>query len=154
MTIIELKSRDGIVKNIKLHKSYLQLGTLLSELRQRSLPEGLVGDINAQIEKLNAVTDSKSELKKSIRNAQNTIIKELEKALKVVPKNYYRNVWLALGMASIGVPLGVSIGLSTGNIGMLAVGIPIGMAIGMVVGIKMDKKASEEGRQLDFDLQY
>lgn len=32
--------------------------------------------------------------------------------------------------------------------------IPIGLAIGMAVGTGMDKKALEEGRQIDLEIKY
>ena len=75
-----------------------------------------------------------------------------EKELKIVPKNYYRNLWMVLGMSAFGLPLGVAFGLSLGNIGLLAIGLPIGMAIGTLVGSKLDKKALESGKQLDIEL--
>ena len=34
----------------------------------------------------------------------------------------------------------------------LAIGIPLGMAIGIGLGTGMDKKALEEGRQLDIEI--
>ncbi len=58
---------------------------------------------------------------------------------------------MSLGMAAFGLPLGVVFGSSTGNMGLLGIGLPIGMVIGMGVGSKMDKKAFEEGRQLDLE---
>ena len=75
-----------------------------------------------------------------------------EKELKIVTKNYYRNLWMVLGMSAFGLPLGVAFGLSLGNIGLLAIGLPIGMAIGTLVGSKLDKKALESGKQLDIEL--
>jgi hypothetical protein len=48
--------------------------------------------------------------------------------------------------------LGVAVGLSLGNMGMIGLGFPIGMAVGIGVGSKMDKKAFEEGRQLDLEI--
>ena len=48
--------------------------------------------------------------------------------------------------------MGVPFGLSIGNLGMLGIGLPIGMAIGVGVGSSMDKKAFNEGRQLDFEV--
>jgi hypothetical protein len=76
----------------------------------------------------------------------------LEKELKVVPKNYYRTLWMALGMSAFGLPIGTAIGLFLGNIGLLAVGLPIGMGIGAVVGTNMDKKALAEGRTMDIEI--
>ena len=87
-----------------------------------------------------------------IKKKQNKIIKLTEKELKIVPKNYYRNLWMVLGMSAFGLPLGVAFGLSLGNIGLLAIGLPIGMAIGTLVGSKLDKKALESGKQLDIEL--
>ena len=76
----------------------------------------------------------------------------MEKEHKMVTKNHYRNTWLAQGMAAFGIPLGVAFGTSLGNMAYLGIGLPIGMAIGSAVGKRMDKKALEEGRQLDLEL--
>ena len=57
---------------------------------------------------------------------------------------------MVLGMSAFGIPMGVLFGLSIGNMGMLGIGLPIGMAIGVGLGSSMDKKAYNEGRQLDF----
>ena len=70
----------------------------------------------------------------------------------MVPKNYYRNMWLALGMSVFGLPIGVAFGASIGNMGLLGVGLPIGMAIGTLVGSQMDKKALKESRQLNIEI--
>lgn len=61
---------------------------------------------------------------------------------------------MALGMSAFGLPFGVVIGLITKNMGLLAIGLPIGMGIGVMVGSKMDKKALEEGRQLNMEIKH
>lgn len=152
MNIIELKHPEAILKNPKLNNAYIQLVDILNELRKKDLPQTIVEEINARIALLNSASDSESELKKAIKTTQSDIIKLLEKELKIVPKSYYRNMWMALGIAAFGVPLGVVFGMSIGNMGMMAVGIPIGMAVGLGVGMSMDKKAFEEGRQLDIEI--
>jgi hypothetical protein len=40
-------------------------------------------------------------------------------------------------------------GIGLDNMAFLGLGLPIGLAIGAVLGLRMDKKAFEEGRQLD-----
>jgi hypothetical protein len=50
--------------------------------------------------------------------------------------------------------MGVAFGISLGNLGLLGLGLPIGMAVGVGVGSMMDKKALQEGRQLDFEVKY
>jgi hypothetical protein len=59
---------------------------------------------------------------------------------------------MAIGMSAFGIPLGVAFGASLGNMGLLGIGIPIGMVFGMAIGSGMDKKAIQEGRQLDLEM--
>lgn len=54
-------------------------------------------------------------------------------------------------MAVFGVPIGVAFGFGLSNMAFIGIGIPIGMSIGIGIGAAMDKKAKEEGRQLDFE---
>ncbi|MRT92904.1 hypothetical protein EMN46_08115 [Ancylomarina sp. 16SWW S1-10-2] len=111
-----------------------------------------MSSINRGIEAINTFTDSEKELRKLISKTQSRIINLLEKELKLVTKNHYRNTWLAVGMAVFGVPLGVALGTSLGNMGLMGIGLPIGMLIGMAIGSSMDKKACDEGRQLDLEI--
>ena len=56
---------------------------------------------------------------------------------------------MTLGMSAFGLPMGLALSTATDNFGLLGVGLPIGMVIGMAMGTGMDKKAKEEGRQLE-----
>ena len=154
MKINELNQKPEIDTNIKLKEAYLQFEKLLIEMRKKELPDSLVVTINAAIEELNSISGSGDELRKIVKKKQTRIIELLEKDLKLVPKNHYRNLWLALGMAAFGIPLGVAFGASFGNMAFLGIGLPIGMAIGIAVGTGMDKKAFKEGRQLDLEIKY
>ena len=152
MKINELNQRPGIDKNVKLLETYLQFEKLLIELRKRELPVELVVLINRDIEDLNSISNSGVELRKMVRKKQSRIIRLLEKELKLVPKNYYRNLWLVIGMAGFGIPIGVAFGASQGNVANFGIGFPIGLALGMAVGSGMDKKAFKEGRQIDLEI--
>jgi hypothetical protein len=152
MKINELNQRPDIDKNVKFSETYLQFEKLLIELRKRELPVELVVSINRDIEDLNSISNSGVELRKMVRKKQSRIIKLLEKELKLVPKNYYRNLWLVIGMAGFGIPIGVAIGTSQGNVANYGVGFPIGLALGIAVGSAMDKKAFKEGRQIDLEI--
>ena len=55
-------------------------------------------------------------------------------------------------MTTFGLPIGAALGLSLGNMAFLGIGLPVGMSIGLGIGASMDKKAFEEGRQLDIEL--
>lgn len=154
MNLTQLKQRPGIAENAKLDKLHFQFEKLLAELQKRTLPDGIATSINKDIEALNAISGTGPDLKKMLKTKQTAILKQLEKELKVVPKNYYRNLWLALGMSAFGIPLGVAFGVSMKNMGYLGIGLPIGMGIGIAVGASMDKKALQEGRQLDVEIRY
>ena len=152
MEINELIQNPKITENAKLNESYIQFGKLLNELRKRELPDSVVKAINEEIDDMNSISESEKSINKKISEKRTRIVKLIEKELKLVPKNYYRNTWMAVGLAAFGVPLGVVFGASQGNMAFLGIGIPIGMVIGMAVGAGMDKKALQEGRQLDVEV--
>lgn len=152
MEIKELHIKKANDSNKNTIDAINQFNRLLAVLRKRDLPKDFVVTINIEIDKINNSTTVDKGMRKQVRNSQSKIIRLLEKQLKLVPINYYRNTWLALGMAAFGIPLGTAYGLITGNMAYLAIGIPIGMVIGIGVGTIMDKKAMEEGRQLDIEI--
>ena len=154
MNITELKNGDTLNNNDKQNETFAQLKTFLNLIKRKDLSDKVILGINKNIEEINNSLLTGTGLQKLIKRQQNDIAKLLEKELKIVPKNYYRNFWLIIGMSAFGVPIGVALGISTGNMALLAVGLPIGMAIGLTVGSAMDKKANEEGRQLDIELKY
>ena len=150
MIIIELKEKERVLTNTKLSQTYIRFKELLSELRIRELPHTVIERINQDVEELNLTFLNGDGLRKLIERKQTKIIQMLEKELKIVPKNYYQNYWLAIGMTAFGLPIGVVYGLCImNNIGMLAIGLPIGMGIGVCLGSWLDKKAFKEGRQLN-----
>ncbi|MGJ8660964.1 MAG: hypothetical protein ACSHXL_02910 [Bacteroidota bacterium] len=154
MEIKELKTSLNIEQNNKLIGAYTQFDQLLSELKKKEIPENIVIAINKGIDEINSESESDKALIKQIRKTQTIILKRIEKDLKLTPKNHYRNMWLALGMAVIGVPFGVVFGISLKNMSFVAIGIPIGMVIGIAIGTTMDKKALESGKQLDLEIKY
>ena len=152
MKINYLNQKPSIDENVKLKETYLQFENILTELRKIELPDRLVISINQDIEDLNSISNSGDELRKIVRKKQTKIIKSLEDELKLLPKNYYRNLWIALGTAAFGIPIGVAFGASLGNMAYIGIGLPLGLAIGIAVGKAMDKKALEEGRQIDLEI--
>lgn len=152
MELIELTIRQGVENEKKLSNYFNNFGKLIVELKKKSIPDEIVMMINKEIETINDFSGSDKELLKLLRTTLSKIITLIEKELKIVAKNYYRSLWLSLGMAAFGVPMGVAIGASSGNMAFLGIGIPIGMLIGLAIGSRMDKKALDEGRQLDLEL--
>ncbi len=152
MKIIELKENGNVWKDSKSIPVFNQLRLILDGLRNRDIPDRIIVSINRDLEELNSTLLTESMLRKLIKQKQLKIIKLLEKELKIVPKNHYRNLWSVLGMSAFGLPLGVALGSSIGNLALLGIGLPIGMAIGLAVGAEMDKKALKAGRQLNVEI--
>ena len=147
MNIIELKEKESISANVK----FIQFQELLKAIRKKELPDKIIEIINQDIEDINSTSLISNELRKLIRQKQGKIMKLLEKELKIVPKEYYQNQWLALGLC-LGVAFGGAFGISIGNMSFSGGGIGIGMAVGFAIGMMLDKKALKEGRQLEFKI--
>ncbi len=152
MEVKQLRHREDSASKSKLNKTQIQFTELIGELNNKNLPDQTVEIINKHIEELNSPLLSDRAFKSLLIKKQAQIIKLLEKTHKLVPINYYRNLWMVLGMSAIGLPIGVAFGASIGNMGLLATGLPVGMVIGLAMGSAMDKKASKEGRQLNIEL--
>ncbi|GHT98716.1 hypothetical protein FACS1894142_5410 [Spirochaetia bacterium] len=155
MDIIELKEKEGIFENEKSRRIFDQYQKLLNELRKKELPHKIIESANQDIDDLNSTSFTGKELKKMFKRKQGKLIELLEKELKIVPKNYYRNRWLAGGMFIFGLPIGFLFGLILfEDQSLISIGLPVGMSIGICFGSIMDKKAFKEGRQLDVKIKY
>lgn len=151
MVLNLLRSRPDFNKDTKFNEATKKLNKLLTLLSEKSVPNDLIIKINSDIEALNSSDLSVQDLSNDIIKERDNIITVIQKELNLVTKNHYRNIWLIIGMTIFGVPLGLLLGVSVGNIGLLGVGLPIGLGIGILVGTAMDKKALNEGRQLNIE---
>ena len=154
MEINQIQFNKEQISNEKIKNLYLQMQELIEKLNHKNIPSETVQFINQKISDVNHTTLTDSQLQKHLKTTQTTIIKKLETDHKIVPKNYYRNLWTALGMSAFGLPFGLLFGLLMGNIALFAIGLPIGLAIGVGVGTSMDKKALQEGREIDIELKF
>ncbi len=152
MHLTQLNENPNAALSAKSNLYHTQIEYILNDLKSRDLPDYVVQSINDAVEELNATTKTEYALHKLLKKKQNDIVKLLEKELKIVPINYYRNLWMVVGMSAFGLPLGVAFGTAMGSMGLLGIGLPIGMAIGITVGSNMDKKAHEDGRQLSVEI--
>ncbi|MFQ3215077.1 MAG: hypothetical protein ACJAT1_000434 [Marivirga sp.] len=136
----------------KVKTAYEKLALLIESIALKPIPDEVQPMIQACLTTIEETSDEKKVLIKALRKETDTILKLLQKHLNLVPKNYYMVLWLSLGLAAFGIPIGIAIGMALGNIAFLGIGFPFGVGIGIAVGIAMDKKAAAEGRQLPVDL--
>lgn len=139
-------------KGKKWQKHYHTLQKLIEELNKKTIPEETTGFINKKIDEINDFSGSEKALSKELMKVQSSILKKIQKELKLVPKNHYRNIWIAIGMAVFGLPIGVGFGSALDNMAYIGIGLPIGIAIGISVGMGLDKKALEKGNQLNIEI--
>ncbi|REC56380.1 hypothetical protein DRF62_03490 [Chryseobacterium piscium] len=154
MEINQLNLESNKINTPKLNELYSQFQEILEKLNDKKLPSEALQYINNIVEQTNSTTLQDTALLKFLKDKQNFIIKYLEKEHKIVPKSYYKKLWLAVGMTAFGLPIGVVFGLLMGNIGLMAIGLPIGLGVGAVVSSSMDKKALQEGRQIDVEMKF
>jgi hypothetical protein len=150
--MVHLTVRQTIAENTKMANQYKQLEAILNVLEARNLPQETTDFINLEIERLNAIADADKSFARAIKNTENKILRYVEKKHKIVPQKYYAKLWLVLGMSAFGIPFGVAFGLVMKNMGLLGIGLLIGMGVGAAFGTYLDKKALNEGRQLDIEI--
>ncbi len=150
MPIQEINPANPNSGNKKFMDTLINFNEFINELNKKEIPVLLQRVINEEIQTLSSIIDSEEELYQKLRKVQSHILSLVEKELQFVPKYHYRNRWLALGLTAFGIPIGLAIGLSFGNMAFLGIGLPIGLLIGVAVGSAKDKKAKQEGKQLDF----
>jgi len=148
MIIISLNKRLDEVNDNRLKELIKQFDLLITELNAKELPDETVNFLNKEIEQINISSLNGKELRKLLSEKQSFILKRLEKHHKMVPRSYYRNQWLIMGMV-FGVAIGISLKAANGHLSFLGLGIVMGMAIGYAIGDSKDKKALSEGRLLN-----
>lgn len=151
MDLNELENESIISLNKKIKLQYDKLKSLISEVRKKEIPPEVSYYINPLIEEVNLLTSRDRRLARQLHKTQREIIKILEKETQIVPRNYYTKKWTPMGMAVFGIPIGAALSTAAENSGLLGAGIAVGLAIGAGHGKKLDKKAKEENRVLDFD---
>jgi zinc transporter ZupT len=154
MEIQNLKNRSEIDQNSRLSKKYVQFQKLINELINKKLNDDVVIIINDNINSINSISDLDNQFQKQLKSAQSKILKVIEKHHKLTTENHHRNIWLALGIGAFGVPIGVIIGVITGNMAFIGIGIPIGFSIGIAIGTMKDNKLKDQGKQLALEIKY
>ena len=124
MEIKELHHRVEFLTGNKNGKVYPEFRAFLDELKVKNLNENVITFINDCIDEINSSPSSGKKFIQFSIQKQALILKLIEKEHKIVPKNHYRNTWGLFGMTTIGLPIGVAIGLSNDNIGLLGLGFP------------------------------
>ncbi|MGF1554981.1 hypothetical protein [Paucihalobacter sp.] len=149
MAIVTPLSRPNLPTGSKTQQMFLKFERLIQELNKKNIPDSVAQSINTYVQAMNNIPDGDKNLQKQVVRYHRKTLQMVAKELKLVSKNYYRNLWMSLGIAAFGIPLGMGIGVALGDIGLFGIGLPLGVALGIIVGVSMDNKAKKEGKQLN-----
>lgn len=138
----------------KEHQEILQkaekLQILINLLNERNLPEEVKEEVNKKIEFINEWDGPETSISKKLDQTQSAILKILLKKMGITTPGYFKSLWLSVGMAALGLPLGVAVFVATGNAAFIGIGLPVGMVIGITVGAALDSKTEKQGNILRF----
>ncbi len=138
---VEVKEKDQLKKKEK--RALEQFNVLISALNDRELDQEMIEHIKGNISNVRSEPNYNT-----IKKEESKILDYVKKKQGYVAKNHYMTLWIALGMSTIGVPIGLAIGLALDQLGFMGIGIGGGLAIGVAIGSKKDKNAKEQGKQL------
>lgn len=142
MDFVEIKADKSIDVNEKTQKKIDNFKELISEIKKKKITKDLYDMINEEILLINSIKKDKV-FPRQISKSKHKILLQLQRKLKIIKKDYHKNMWLSLGMSSFGLPIGLAFSLILDNFVFLAIGLPIGMMIGLIVGTNLDKKAKD-----------
>lgn len=149
--IHEIQNNIQHEQSKKLAKALNRIRALIQELNSRKLPEYIVNQINEYVDSIDSYEGSPKKLARFINQLTAKMLELLKKELNIVPKNYYQNLWMAIGIGAFGVPIGIIWFAILDNPAFISIGLPLGLPIGIAIGAMIDKKAAKEGRQLEFN---
>ena len=128
-----------------------QFNELLLELEERSLSFEMEQLIHDEL-KLIPTKETRRKFLSQLYKSQRRILYQLEKQTKLVPKRYYMQYYMVLGMVILGAPIGsIFIALFENGAAFMGVGFGIGLALGIAFGTQKDQRAASEGPQLNWE---
>ena len=134
----------------KYNRSLSKLSSLIEAINQKNVPQSFSDLSNQKILELDRLTGPVRKHRKALDQTYQDLMTRARKELNLVTKNYYQNLWMALGLSVFGVPMGIGLSFALrGDISLMGAFLAMGLPIGLAIGAGMDKKAAKEGRQLD-----
>lgn len=122
---------------------------LLNQLQTKELTSSFIDFVDEEINKLNQSELIAKKYFRMMESSRRRIINKMVQDLKLYPKQYHQNMWLALGMSVFGIPIGMLMSIVLDSMAFIGIGLPLGLSIGIFVGQAKDKKAKSEGKQID-----
>ncbi|WP_299156367.1 hypothetical protein [uncultured Tenacibaculum sp.] len=149
MAFIPLKKKDFFISDKSVLKAFNKLEKSLSVLENLSLSDATISEIDKDIGEINSFEGKLKKYRNKLVVKNHNILELVRKNHGYVHEKYYQNQWLAIGMSTFGISFGVVFGMLLDNIALLGIGLPFGMLLGIAIGKEKDKKAKQEGKQIN-----
>ena len=113
MQLTKLIWRKNDVSDTKKKKVFAKFVLLLEEINRREILPTTTEKLNAPIDALSSMR--KKEFNASLTKTLDTILRILFREEKIVPAGHYKMLWVSIGMAAFGIPMGVAFSVSLNN---------------------------------------
>src|SRR5690606_28385074 len=113
--IPKLQKRDDLAQTEKLTQEFDSMQKLIDALNEKAIPAGIADSISQQLAPLNHPAIPAPQYTKMLADRRKSILKQVEKELKLVPQKHYLKTWMALGMSAFGLPFGVAFSMMLKN---------------------------------------
>lgn len=148
MELYRVNNRKIFESGCQVAQAFQKVEVLIQSLEKKKLPEEIVREINEQIMELDLLEGNEKDLVSSLTRIESRIFLLVNRKLGLVREKFYITMWMPLGMATFGLPIGLIFFAVTGNAAFIGIGLPLGMAAGAVLGNALDKKAKQQNRIL------
>jgi hypothetical protein len=143
----QLDERAAAAGKRRLKSALTQLADLLRAIRRRNLPEE---DFEPFLDEIEQALEG--DVRTGALSTINTHLQShLENEYGLVPPNHYRDQWMALGMSTFGLGMGVVFAIALDSMAYIGIGLPIGLAIGSAIGAQKDQEARRKGQVLQVE---
>lgn len=153
MNIISLPESRRVDIDPKTQKRISRLSFVIDELNKKHLPVETVRILNDTISTLLDMNPRTPQYPKALNKVLNKVLEIVREKHQIVTKNYYRNLWMPIGMSAFGLPIGVALSVAVDNFAFIGSMLPIGLVIGMAYGSQLDKKAADENKVIDMEVE-
>lgn len=148
MKLRDIQNKEMFCKNKSLAYASERLQGIIEVLNKQELPEEIIVQLNREIDTLNSFEDPEKRMLIRIKTTENNILELVRRRLGIITEKYYTFLWMSLGLAAFGLPLGTLIFAIKENPAFIATGLPLGSVLGIFIGIALDYRAKKENKVL------
>ncbi|MBI9071082.1 MAG: hypothetical protein JEY94_05765 [Melioribacteraceae bacterium] len=150
LTMVNLNIKDFNKSNENIQREIISFKNLIAQLEMKELSLEVITLINIEITRFNNCSALTKDFIKILRKKRKLILQNIRVKQSIYPKKYFSQNWTALGMIAFGPCIGVILSGKFDSWLMILAGIFLCSFIGGLAGYLMDKKVSNNGKQINW----